>query len=411
MTLEAPAPASTAQVEGGETGPLVFLVAGEPSGDLLGARLMAAIKTARGGQVCFAGVGGAAMAEEGLDSMVPISDLAVMGLLEVIPHLARIFGHIRRVAAAARRLRPAILVTIDSPNFSLEIAKRLRGEGIPLVHYVAPSVWAWKPWRARRMATYLDHLMTLLPFEPPYFERHGLACTFVGHPAVEAAGAGGDPAAFRRRHGIPEAAPTICVLPGSRHGEVRRLMPVFADTLGRLAVRFPDLRALVPTVPTVAEAVADHVQGWLVPATVLREPGAKYDAFAAADVALAASGTVAVELAVAEVPAVIAYRVAPLTAALVRRLVKVRFASLPNLLLDREVQPEFLQDDCTAENLAGALAGLLADPGARAAQRDGARAAVAMLRAGSETPSQRAARCVMDLMRPGKESGAAAAIR
>ncbi len=404
-------PATAAENPAEKPGPLVFLIAGEPSGDLLGARLMAALKTATGGRVRFAGVGGPAMAAQGLESMVPIGDLAVMGLLEVLPHLPRIFGHIRRVAAAARAQRPAVLVTIDSPNFSLEVAKRVAGEGIPLVHYVAPSVWAWKPWRARRMAAYLDRLMTLLPFEPPYFERHGLTSTFVGHPAVEAAGVGADPAAFRRRLGIPDTAPLVCVLPGSRGGEVRRLLPVFASTLGRLAARFPGLQALVPTVPTVADAVAGHAPGWPVPATVLREPAAKYDAFAAADVAMAASGTVAVELAVAGLPAVIAYRVAPVTAALVRRLIKVRFASLPNLLLDREMQPEFLQAACTAENLAGALERLLSDPAARAAQREGAQAAVAMLGAGDETPSQRAARCVLDAIRPGIQSGATAVNR
>ena len=343
MTARAPSAALRETGLEPESGPLVFLIAGEPSGDLLGARLMVALKKRYRGQVRFAGVGGIAMAEQGLNSVVPIADLAVMGLFEVVPHLPRILGHIRRTLAKVRALRPAVLVTIDAPNFSLAIAKRLAGEGIPLVHYVAPSVWAWKPGRAKRMAQYLDHLLTLLPFEPPYFERHGLATTFVGHPAIEAMGAGGDPAEFRRRHDIPVSAKLVCVLPGSRHGEVRRLLPVFGKALESLAERFPDLCLVVPTVPTVRDEVAGAVKAWPFPVTVLRGTSAKYDAFAAADAAVAASGTVAVELAVAGVPVVIAYRMGPLTGFLAPFLVKLKYVSLPNILLDREVQPEFIQ--------------------------------------------------------------------
>ncbi len=388
----------------GESGPLVFLIAGEPSGDLLGARLMSALRKRYRGQVRFAGVGGAAMAEQGMNSLVPISDLAVMGLLEVVPHIPRILGHIRRTLIKARELRPAVLVTIDAPNFSLAIAKRLAGEGIPLVHYVAPSVWAWKPGRAKRMARYLDRLLTLLPFEPPYFERHGLATTFVGHPAIEAAQAGSDPASFRRRHDIPENAKVVCILPGSRRGEVRRLLPIFGETLKRLSARFPDLHLIVPTVPTVADVVADAVQAWPFPVSVLRDTSVKYDAFAAADAALAASGTVAVELAVAGVPAVIAYRLAPLTGFLAPFLIKIKYVSLPNILLDREVQPEFLQGACTPGNLAAALGLLLGDAAVRDTQKKGARDAVAKLQAGEEAPSERAARQIEVLIQTGTQA-------
>jgi len=401
MTARAPSAASRETGPAGNSGPLVFLIAGEPSGDLLGARLMVALRERYSGQVRFAGVGGAAMAEQGLKSVVPISDLAVMGLLEVVPHIPRIVGHIRRTLAKIRALRPAILITIDAPNFSLAIAKRLTGEGIALVHYVAPSVWAWKPGRAKRMAGYLDHLLTLLPFEPPYFERHGLATTFVGHPAIEAAGAGGDPAAFRDRHGIPESAKIVCILPGSRHGEVTRLLPIFGAALQRLAARYPDLWLVVPTVPTVAGKVGEVVGTWPFPVTVLPGTSAKYDAFAAAEVALAASGTVAVELAVAGVPSVIAYRLAPLTGVFASLLLKIRYVSLPNILLDREVQQELLQRDCTPGNIALALERLLDNPAVREAQRQGVRDAVAQLRAGEENPSQRAARQIEALIESG----------
>lgn len=390
---------------GDSAGPLIFLIAGEPSGDMLGARLMAALKSETGGRVRFAGVGGAAMAAQGLKSLIDISDLAVMGLVEVLPHLFRIIGHIRRTASAARAARPDAVVTIDSPNFTLEVSKRLKGTGIPLIHFVAPSVWAWKAGRARRMAGYLDHLLVLLPFEPPYFERHGLATTFVGHPALEAAGQAGDPAEFRRRHGIPAKAPLICVLPGSRRGEVRRLLPVFKAALGLLAARFPGLHAVVPTVPTVGEEVAAAARTWPVPAMVVAGTANKYAAFAAANAALAASGTVAVELAVAGLPAVIAYRVSPLTAALGRRLLKIRHVSLPNILLDREVLPEFVQDRCTPDNLADAVGRLLADPAARQVQAEGYREATAKLSAGGVAPSQLAAQRILALLAAGSAGG------
>ncbi len=389
---------SEAAVDGGQGGPLVFLVVGEPSGDQLGAKLMAALKTETGGRVRFAGVGGERMAAEGLSSMIPIEELAVMGLAEVLPHVLGILRRIRQVASAAQAARPAAVVTIDSPDFTLRVSRRLAGRGIPLVHYVAPTVWAWKPWRAARIARYLDHLLTLLPFEPPYFEPHGLAVTFVVHPAVEAACGGHEPARFRRDHGIPDEAPLVCILPGSRAGEVRRMEPAFAGALGLLAARFPGLHAVVPTVPTVAGLVEAAVARWPVPATVLRESAAKYEAFAAAEAALATSGTVAVELAVAGVPAVIAYKIAPLTALIVRRFVKGAHASIPNILLGREAQPEFLQENCTAEKLAGALGRLLSDSAARDAQIEACREATRLLDPGGQRPSQRAARVVLDLI-------------
>jgi len=384
--------------------PLVFLVAGEPSGDRLGARLMAALKRETGGRVRFAGVGGPEMAAEGLQSLIPISGLAVMGLIEVLPHIPRIWRSIRAVVDQARALRPDVVVTIDSPVFTLEISRRLAGHGIPLVHYVAPSVWAWKPGRARRMARYLDHLLALLPFEPPYFERHGLATTFVGHPAIEESPAAENAAAFRRGHGIAPGAPLICALPGSRRGEVRRLAPVFGAALGDLRGCFPGLSVVVPTVSTVADAVAREVRDWPVPAIVLPRAADKTAAFAAADVALAASGTVAVELAAAGLPAVIAYRLAPLSAFLARRLIKLRHVSLPSILLGREVQPEYLQERCTAGNLAAALERLLADPAARAAQIKGAGAAVALLDPGGAAPSGCAARRVLSLIQDARLS-------
>lgn len=378
--------------------PLIFLIAGEPSGDQLGARLMAALRAETEGRVRFAGIGGAQMAGEGLTSLFPLNELAVMGFFDVIPRIPLILRRIRETVAAVEAARPAALVTIDAPGFTLRVSKRLAGKGIPLVHYVAPSVWAWKPWRARKIARYLDHLLALLPFEPPYFERHGLATTVVGHPVVEAAQVETDPAAFRARHGIPADAPVICVLPGSRRGEIRHHEPVFAGALALLKERFPDLHAVVPTVPTVADLVTEAAARWAVPAAVLREPAEKYQAYAVADLAMATSGTVAVELAVAGVPALIAYRVGPVTAMIGRAMLRIKYASLVNLVLDREVQPELLQEDCTAESFAAAAERLLTDPAARAAQIAGGQEAAVEFGLGGTPPSRKAARAILSVI-------------
>ncbi|SMF70568.1 lipid-A-disaccharide synthase [Tistlia consotensis] len=382
----------------------IFLVAGEPSGDQLGGRLMAALKRqarAQGGrELRFLGVGGERMAGEGLESLFAMSELSVMGLTEVLPHLRRILARMRETEAAARQARPAVFVSIDSPGFSLRVARHLAGQpggsGFPLVHYVAPSVWAWKPWRAARIARYLDHLLCLLPFEPPYFERHGLPASFVGHPAIEALAEAGDGPGFRARHGLPAEGPLLCVLPGSRMGEVSRLLPLFGATLGHLARSHPALRVVVPTVAGVAAAVRAGTAAWPLPALVVEGAAEKYGAFAASRAALAASGTVAVELAVAGVPTVIGYRVSPISAAIARRMIKVKYVSIPNLVLDRPVMPEFLQDACTPERLAGAVGDLLDDGPARAAQVAGLAEAVALLAgAGAGSPSEQAARIVL----------------
>jgi lipid-A-disaccharide synthase len=383
----------------GGAGPLIFLVAGEPSGDLLGASLMAALREETGGRVRFAGVGGELMIRQGLDSRFAIRDLAVMGFFEVLPHLFIILRRLRETVAAVKALRPAVVVTIDSPSFTLEVAERLKGQGIPLIHYVAPQVWAWKAWRARSVARYLDHLLALLPFEPPHFERHGLATHFVGHPAVE--GAPSPPAAG------PEAAsgsPCLAVLPGSRRGEVAKLLPVFGEVVRALAARYPGLRVVIPTVETVDDLVRARVADWPVPVEVVRDAEAKAEAFAGATAALAASGTVALELAVAGVPTVVAYRFAGVVGLLPPSLLRVPFVSLVNLIAGREVQPEFLQRRCRAAEILPAIERLLQDPAARAAQREGCRGVVEALTPAEGSPSRAAARRILACVRDTAEA-------
>jgi len=384
--------------------PLVFIIAGEPSGDMLGARLMVALKQETGGRIRFEGVGGPLMEAQGLASRFDIGELALMGLVEVVRHVPRILRRIRETEAAVRAARPDLLVTIDAPGFTLRVSRRLAGAGIPLVHYVAPSVWAWKPKRAQRIARYLDHLLALLPFEPPYFERHGLRTTFVGHPVVEGAAEPTDPAGFRAMLGIAPGQPLLAVLPGSRRSEVERLGPMFGAALGMLQQRLPGLAAVVPTVRNVAALVRAQVATWPGRATVVEGEQQRRDAFAASCGAIAASGTVVLELAVAGVPAVVAYRVNALTAAIARRLLKIRWASLTSLVLDRQVQPELLQEACTPEAIVAALLPLLEEGGERRRVIDDGLATARLLGFGGEAPSAKAARTLIALLPAGTAS-------
>ncbi|MCZ4282036.1 lipid-A-disaccharide synthase [Kiloniella laminariae] len=377
--------------------PLIYLIAGEPSGDQLGARLMAALKRATNGRVRFAGVGGERMQAEGLVSLFPINEIAVMGLAEILPHIPVILRRIRETVADVEVKTPAALVTIDAPGFCSRVSKALKGKGIPLIHYVAPSVWAWKKKRAQKISAYLDHLLTLLPFEPPYFEKHGLAATFVGHPVIEAVGMVDNNSRdfLCQELGLAQDRPILAILPGSRRGEVARLGPIFKETVTRLAQSIPDLQCIIPTVSNVREAVSELAEDWPVPVRVIEGVEGKHKAFCCADSALAASGTVALELAVDGVPAVIAYKVAPLTAFLARFLISIKFVSLPNILVNKEIQPERIQKNCKAEILAEDLRKLLLDPEARKRQIDGYKVAVGLLKSGDDLPSDKAAETIL----------------
>lgn len=377
--------------------PLIYIIAGEPSGDALGAPLMAEISRQTQGAARFLGIGGEQMTAQGLDSLVPLSELSVMGLAEVVPRIPRILSLIRRTAADVQARRPDVVVTVDAPDFCLRVVKKLRGAGIPVVHFVAPTVWAWKPGRAKKIARLVDHLLVLFPFEPPYFEREGLSCTFVGHPVVEGGANSGNGPGFRQAHGIAPEAPVICALPGSRGTEVARHMPIFGQAIERLAGRTPGLRVILPTLASVGGMVSAGARGWPLQPIIV-DGSEKYDAFAAAHVAIAASGSVALELAAARVPTVTAYKTNPITAWLTRRLVRVRFANLVNLLNDREVVPEFLFEACTAENLASAAERLLTDPNAARDQIEGMQNAISRLNPDGDMPSRRAGRAVLDVI-------------
>lgn len=379
--------------------PLIYLIAGEPSGDLLGARLMAALKRQSGGAVRFAGIGGEEMRAEGLEPLFPMAELSVMGLVEVLPRLPTILRRLRDTLSDIETKAPAAVVTIDSWGFCGRIHRGLkdRGSTIPRIHYVAPMVWAWKKGRTRTLAQVLDLLLTLFPNEPAWFEKEGLRSVHVGHSVIEGGAGQGDGAAFRAHHDLAPDRPVLCLLPGSRRSETSRLLPVFGDTVARLASRYPDLVVALPTVETVADEVAAAAAGWALPTLVLRGASARFDAFAASSAALAASGTVALELAMAGVPAVIAYRVSPVSAFVATRFLglDLKFVSLVNILAERSVMPELLQDECRPDRLAEEIGRLLDDPAAVAAQRAGAQDALTRLGLGGDSPSARAAATIL----------------
>ncbi len=375
----------------------IFVIAGEPSGDKLGAALMAGLK-ALAPEVEFHGIGGPLMEAEGLASRFPMEELSVMGLWEVLPKYRHLKRRIAETAAAVADLAPDALITIDSPDFTLRVARGARAArpDLRVIHYVAPSVWAWRPGRAARMAQVVDHVLALLPFEPPYMQAAGMSCDFVGHPVVaEPRATPAEAAAFREAHGIAGDQPLVLCLPGSREGEVARLGPRFDEALMRVRDREPGLRVVLPTVRGVAPMVRGMADRWPVAPIVVEDPSEKRAAFAAADLALAASGTVSLELAAARTPMVIAYDMAPLSRLIVGWLLKIDTVTLVNLVAETRAIPEFLGRDCRADAIAPALCSLIEDEGARAAQMAAMEVTMQRLGEGGEAPGLRAARSVL----------------
>ncbi|OYX19093.1 MAG: lipid-A-disaccharide synthase [Rhodobacterales bacterium 32-66-9] len=374
------------------SGPLkLFLIAGEPSGDRLGAALMAGLKALT--PVEFAGVGGPLMEGEGLASLFPMEELSVMGIAEVLPKYLPLKRRIRQAAEAVLASEAEALVTVDSPDFCLRVAALVKAArpGMRTIHYVAPSVWAWRPWRAAKMARVVDHVLALLPFEPPYMTAVGMTCDFVGHPVVT------EPlASTQERAAFAGQGLLLLALPGSRKGEVTRLAPVFGAVVARLKAQHPDLRVVLPTVRGVAGLVRDLTADWAVVPEIIEGAGPKRGAFAAADVALAASGTVSLELAANGCPMVIAYDMHPATLWLMRRAALVDTVTLVNLVSETRVVPEFIGRHCRAERIAPALAAVLTDP---SAQQAAMALTMERLGRGGEPPGLRAARSVLGALR------------
>jgi len=378
----------------------LMLVCGEPSGDALGAQLMAGLKQLAGERVRFTGVGGLAMAREGLQSLYPLDTTAVMGLREVVPAIPAILRRVKQAVDFAVITKPDAVVVIDSPDFTHRVARAIkkRDPSIPTVDYVAPQVWASRAYRAKAMAGYFDLVLALFPFEVAFFEKYGLKAAFVGHPVIERASkvTGGE--ALRARLGIAPDAPLLALLPGSRTSEIRFILPAFRDAVKLLASQVPGLVTVLPTVPHVAAKVRAATEGWPTPLHVLESEADKYAAFDAADTALAASGTVTAELALSRTPMVVAYKVGGLTYFLSRFLMTVKHITLINILLGREAVPEFLQDCATPENLAQAVTHLFRDEADRTAQVAAMNEFARQLGEGDEPPSLRAARVLLEFV-------------
>jgi lipid-A-disaccharide synthase len=383
-----------------ETVRKIFLIATEESGDRLGANLMKVLRQRLGDAVRFEGVGGRSMAREGLVSLFPIEELSIIGLAAVVKQLPKIVGLVKETAIVAAESSPDILVIIDSPDFTHRVARRVRARApsIPIVDYVSPTVWAWRPGRARAMLSYVDHVLALLPFEPEAYQRlRGPPCSYVGHPLTEQLASLRPNADEAKRRA--DQPPVLLVLPGSRRSEIRHHMAVFGAAIARLQEQGTAFELMLPTMPHLQEPVLEALKGWQVqPQVVIGEPE-KRAAFRIAHAALAKSGTVTLELALARVPMVTAYRTGSAEAWILRRAIKVNSVILANLVIGENVVPEFLQEDCTPEKLSQALHEVIGDTALRQKQLEGFAKIDAIMSTGNQSPSARAADIVLATMR------------
>ena len=382
----------------------VFLIATEESGDRLGAQLMKVLRQRLGDAIRFEGVGGRSMGREGLKSQFPISELSIMGFSAVVRQLPKLLRLISETSNSVLRARPDILIIIDSPDFTHRVARRVRARdsSIPIVDYVSPSVWAWRPGRARAMRAYVDHVLALLPFEPEEYRRlRGPPCTYVGHPLTEQL-------AFLRPSSDDQqrrlaAPPVLLVLPGSRRSEIRHHMAVFGAALERLQAEGIAFEPVLATMPHLLDPIREALKGWKVSPRIVAGEQEKRAAFRIAHAALAKSGTVTLELALAGVPMVTAYRVGTIEAWIVRRAIKVRSVILANLVLGENVIPEFLQEHCTPDNLSRALRDVLSDTPMRQRQLKAFAGIDGIMATGSKSPSLRAAEVVLSVLRSSRK--------
>ena len=385
----------------------VMLVAAEASGDDRGAGLARALKRRLGDGVRFVGVGGERMAAEGVRSPFNIADISILGLLEGLLAYPKIVRRADDTAALALREKPDVAVLIDSWGFTLRVAQRLRrlDPTLPLIKYVGPQVWATRPGRAKTLAATVDHLLSIHAFDAPWFEAEGLPVTFVGNSALSVDFSQADPAGLRARIGAGPDEPVLIVLPGSRPGEIQRVLPAFEDAVNLLKEARPELHVVVPAAPTVAETVKARVAGWRHRVHVIEGDAPKRDAMKAATVALACSGTVTTELALAGVAMVVGYRLGPVTYALLKRLIRTRYITLFNIAAQAFVAPELVQGACNGPALAREVALRLDDPAVRRAQVAAQYAALDKMGRGGPDPSEAAAEAVLKLARPTQGAG------
>lgn len=378
----------------------IFLIATEESGDRLGSSLMKALRRRLGCSVRFEGVGGQTMAREGLVSLFPLEELSIMGFTAVVKQLPMILRRIRGTADAVIAAAPDVLVIIDSPDFTHRVARRVRARcrGLPIVDYVSPSVWAWRSGRARAMRSYVDHVLALLPFEPEAYRRlEGPPCTYVGHPLLEQVGVLRPDVLERQRR--DSAPPTLLVLPGSRRSEIRHHLSVFGEAIGVLQQSIPEIDVVLPTTPHLVDEITTALATWPRRPRVVVGEDDKRAAFRVARAALAKSGTVTLELALASVPMVAAYKAGSVEAWIARRVIRVSSVILANLVMRENVIPEFLQEDCVPGKLAPALKEILTDSPMRQRQLKAFARLDTIMATGQRSPSERAADIVIEVMR------------
>jgi lipid-A-disaccharide synthase len=378
-----------------------MLVAGEASGDVLGGNLAHVLRTRLGDSgVRFVGVGGEAMAREGLKSAFDIAETSVAGLIEGLAAYPRIVRRADDVARLAAAERPDIAILIDSWGFTLRVARRLRRQNpaLPLLKYVGPQVWAMRPGRAKTLARTVDRLLAIHSFEVPYFEAAGLPTTFVGNSSLSLDFRSADPSRLRRAVGAGPDERILLVLLGSRPNEIERLSPPFEDAVARLVADRPDLRVVAPTAETVVELVRAKLATWRTRVDVIEGQTLKFDAMQAATVAIACSGTVTTELAMAGCPMVVAYRLAEVTFQVAWALLQHKYITLINIAAGAEVAPELLQHDCTGPKIANAVAARLDDPELRTRQIAAQNAALETMGRGGPDPAERAADVVLEML-------------
>jgi lipid-A-disaccharide synthase len=378
----------------------IFLIATEESGDRLGANLMKVLRQRLGGAVRFEGVGGRSMAREGLASLFPIEELSIVGLTDVVRQLPAHLRRIRNTAEAVLQASPDILVIIDSPDFTHRVARRVRARApaIPIIDYVSPSVWAWRPGRARTMCAYVDHVLGLLPFEPEEYRRlRGPPCSYVGHPLIEQIGSLRPGAEEQKRR--DQAPPVLLVLPGSRRSEIKHHMAVFGETLRQLSDKDTPFELILPTMAHLQEAISERVRNWPVQPRVVVGEKEKQAAFRIAHAALAKSGTVTLELALSGVPMVTAYKAGALEAWILRRLIRVNSVILANLVIGENVVPEFIQQACSPDELVPALRQILTDTPQRRRQLEAFAKLDQIMSTGNQPPGARAADIVLAMLR------------
>ena len=377
----------------------VYIIAGEASGDVLGAKLMDALRTQSQEYMDFYGIGGDRMIGHGMASLFPMSDISIMGFVEILPHIPKVLKRVNQTVADIIRVKPDVVITIDSPGFCCRVAEKLQGKGIKLVHYVAPTVWAYKPKRAEKFARLFDHLLMILPFEAPYFDEVGLENTYVGHPIIEDKQKKGNAKQFIEKYRVKSSEKILTIMPGSRITEINRLMPIFCRTIRIILHRDPTIRPVIVTLPFLKKTIEKYSSQLPEDTIIIDSQLEKNNLFAASKVAIAKSGTGTLELSLARVPLVIAYKISFISYCLIRFIIKIKYANLLNLVMNKEIIPEFIQNKCNADDLVNSTLNLLKDSQEANIQVQEANEALEKLGLSDEiSPSAKAANVIIDII-------------